>query len=263
MRFVLRSRDIAEDCEFALLTAKRWWEWKDPSMEFDVRYEEEEGGWFDPAFEYCPVGSVEFCSRRLPAKCRPRNVPECLRHMAGRKVYGPDELLKAYASGERPEVFVKSGLTIKHPSNGFHTLDPDALAKEFGEPLETMQICGLIEDQAVHEELSEWRAFVYNGEVLDVKNYAGDPYDAPNRDEVEHAALEMTRAGDCPPAYTIDVFQHRKNGIKWTSVMEVHDFFGCGLYGFDRPDRYPFMCVRWFSWFKRLNGRGGNAAGMI
>ena len=51
--------------------------------------------------------------------------------------------------------------------------------------------------------------------------------------------------GDAPIAYTLDV------GIndKGTFVIEVHDFFSCGLYGFADVGILPSMLNRWFQEF--------------
>lgn len=61
---------------------------------------------------------------------------------------------------------------------------------------------------------------------------------------------------DAPIAYTLDVFVAEFSGCAGdkTYIMEAHDFFGCGLYGFDMPDLYPYMCHQWFSEWKRKNG---------
>ena len=45
-----------------------------------------------------------------------------------------------------------------------------------------------------------------------------------------------------PIAYTLDI------GIndKGTFIIEIHDFFSCGLYGFANHSKLPFMFYRWF-----------------
>jgi hypothetical protein len=61
------------------------------------------------------------------------------------------------------------------------------------------------------------------------------------------AAIEnmIARYKSAPIAYTLDV------GVssvpyKSTFVIEVHDFFSCGLYGFMDATKLPFMFSRWF-----------------
>jgi hypothetical protein len=56
-----------------------------------------------------------------------------------------------------------------------------------------------------------------------------------------------------PIAYTLDV--GIKTETKETVIIEMHDFFSCGLYGFNDPFRYPYMLSQWFHEFIRNNLR--------
>lgn len=46
----------------------------------------------------------------------------------------------------------------------------------------------------------------------------------------------------CPIAYTLDVGVNSNN----TFIIEVHDFFSCGLYGFSDNKILPYMFSDWF-----------------
>jgi len=48
-----------------------------------------------------------------------------------------------------------------------------------------------------------------------------------------------------PIAYTLDVGVVNDK----TYIIEVHDFFSCGLYGFSNHQILPFMFSRWFNSF--------------
>lgn len=82
---------------------------------------------------------------------------------------------------------------------------------------------------------SEWRAFIYQKEVLGLRNYSGDPLLFPDISQIKDMVAAYTTAGE---AYTLDV------GITefGTCVIEVHDFFSCGFYGF-RDLKVPNMLI--------------------
>ena len=53
-----------------------------------------------------------------------------------------------------------------------------------------------------------------------------------------------------PVAFTLDV---AVDGDDNTVVIEVHDFFSCGLYGFSEYKILPFMFSNWFYSFIKNN----------
>jgi len=89
---------------------------------------------------------------------------------------------------------------------------------------------------------SEWRAFVYNRELVGLQNYSGDFMMWPNTDSI----LRMIHLyNDCPPAYTLDIGINREVG---TFLIEVHNFYSCGLYGFADNRILPDMFEKSFKW---------------
>ena len=86
---------------------------------------------------------------------------------------------------------------------------------------------------------SEWRAFVYQRQLVGLQNYSGNFRKFPD----VHAILQMiTSYKSAPVAYTLDVGVNDYD----TFIIEVHDFFSCGLYGFAEHKIYPYMLYRWF-----------------
>jgi hypothetical protein len=60
----------------------------------------------------------------------------------------------------------------------------------------------------------------------------------------------MTQAyKSAPVAYTLDVGVNNDG----TFVIECHDFFSCGLYGFAKLDILPPMFSQWYHEFLRKN----------
>lgn len=73
---------------------------------------------------------------------------------------------------------------------------------------------------------SEWRVYIYEGEVLDAKNYAGDFLLTPSRQFIDRA-IEKSRP-DFPGTYSMDI------GILASGenvVIEFNDFWALGNYG--------------------------------
>jgi hypothetical protein len=137
--------------------------------------------------------------------------------------------------------FVKSNEIIKGPSgiirngnfygfNNTHTTLPEG----------TYQASEFIDIE------SEWRGFVFKGELVGLQNYSGDFTCFP---DVEKIREMISAFSSGPVAYTLDVGVNNSG----TFVIECHDFFSCGLYGFSRPDILPAMHSQWFHEFLRKN----------
>lgn len=71
---------------------------------------------------------------------------------------------------------------------------------------------------------SEYRCFVYNNKLLDCRCYGGDFKILPDFTIIDKMIKCYTNQ-----SYTLDVGITNK---KETIVIECHDFFSCGLYGF-------------------------------
>lgn len=160
-----------------------------------------------------PVGSVEFCLawyRGMGAGLiRPLNIPKCLWPMVKRTIFEGDGQAAADASGA---YFAKDVNRIKAPWNGPYRASLGAHRMQFA--------------QIVPDIVAEWRCFVSKGAIVDVRCYAGDPWRIPEKEYCKQAAATL---GQTNPAFTLDVLV-RENGE--TDLLECHDFFACGLYGF-------------------------------
>lgn len=74
---------------------------------------------------------------------------------------------------------------------------------------------------------SEYRVFVYKGEIKGIQYYLGDFKTFPSIDKIEEMVRTYTSS---PVAYTLDVGVTDK---KETILVEVNDFWAIGSYGFD------------------------------
>ena len=77
---------------------------------------------------------------------------------------------------------------------------------------------------------AEWRVFVYKGFIRGIRQYSGN--DIKNQDKTSIKFIEecISTYKDCPTAYTLDIGKTKDGHFV---VIEVHNFVGCGLYGFE------------------------------
>ena len=242
MKFLLPTKIPQFDFQFQLLASQDYWtNFKQSPLK--IAYSEDVyiayDGQFDEFLDYCPVGSIEFCSKH-GINTFPRNIPPQLKDYAcGLVCSNRDEMKDSICYWH-----VKSAKQIKHPKNGMYT-DINDIPFEDGE----FQAVEYLEDGF----LSEWRVFVLDGNIIDLQNYAGDIWTLPSKNSVENMIyfFEHAKGSNCPPAYTLDVGVHQDDiGLK-TSIVEVHDFYACGTYNFNDHYHYPIMLWEWWNWYRK------------
>lgn len=190
---------------------------------------------------YVPVGSVEFVCQFLKTFYndlpRPINIPNELinvPHFTKRKVFNGNHMNLGNRTGS---FFLKDNEKIK--SNKTHFVNNPA--KNFDSVgVGNFQISELINIE------SEWRAFVYKNKLVGLQNYCGDFTLFPDVTVIDDMINAYKSA---PIAYTLDVGVNHPD----TFIIEVHDFFSCGLYGFTDYNILPHMLYRWFkNYIKKL-----------
>jgi hypothetical protein len=93
---------------------------------------------------------------------------------------------------------------------------------------------------------SEYRCFIFKNKLVGLSNYSGDFTVFPDLIKINNMIKVYTNA---PIAYTLDVGiteVTKKSSSENTVIIEVHDFFSCGLYGFEDYRILPFMFSNWF-----------------
>lgn len=173
-----------------------------------------------------PVGSVQFMleyfNRWFGFIPKPVNIPPALRMYEftkrGTQIINLPQNLNE--NNSNAILFIKSNTKLK----GFtgQVVDLTTL------PADEYLVSEFIDLQ------SEWRGFVHRGELLDLRNYSGNPFNFPNVDIIRNMIEQYTNA---PIAYTIDV---AVTNNEQTVIIECHEFFSCGLYGFDHH-KLPWM----------------------
>lgn len=239
--FVIQTIDnhIKHDFSFQLINSLDFWKWKDRGFNMDYTTQDlssKIGGGL------VPVGSVEFVLdyierfHGLPLP-KPKNIPEELMksEYTGRRVYnGTEKDIFAKCVMRESNIFIKQNDVFKgicgHASQ-FEDL-----------PEGSYQISDLV------EFITEWRAFVFQGRLVGLHNYSGDFTRMPNINTIYRMISDYKSQ---PVAFTLDVgiIEHKalnpKENLFQTVIVEVHDFFSCGLYGFSSP-QLPFMFSQWY-----------------
>lgn len=178
-----------------------------------------------------PIGSVEFVEAVLKRghgidRIRPQNVPIPLRkeEFLGRNINPSctvEEIPAIMDTWGVDHVFVKSAERVKDEVTGICS------RKDLAAP--ALQGKKLFVSEVFKSIISEWRVFVYRGNVIDLRPYTGDRWTFPDQKKV----MDMVAAiNNDLHAYTLDV---AVNGDLETVVVEVHNFLACGLYGASVP----------------------------
>lgn len=182
----------------------------------------------------CPVGSVEFVHdyfmQTVGVIPPPINIPAALCSPAflGRRV-AVEKPVAFCTQLNLKEAYIKSISAVKHNNNGYYRFIGGKLFNSYTHEKVIFRNKSLVSECVSF--LSEWRVFVYRDGIVAAKNYDGDPFLSPDKTVIE--SMIKAYAADAPVAYTLDVGVIDKEGAKQTVVVEVHNFYSCGLYGFD------------------------------
>lgn len=180
--------------------------------------------------ESIPVGSIEFVNKYLDIigsqPMKPINIPTDMQKplfLQRRLMICPTEdVLSKFSEWQTNKLFIKSHQHLKTDYTGIYTYRDIQSSPSI---LEHMGNKCLISEPV--KFVSEWRCFVYKGELKDMKCYLGDFWTLPNQTFIE-ACIDS--APEDLEAYTLDVGVMDDGG---NAIVELHNFVSCGLYGFD------------------------------
>ena len=213
--------DIAHDFVLATKHAVDFMNWFENSNIYEIDYIEhinELDGIEDN--KTIPVGTVEFVEsfykRFYGIELMPINIPLELLDYAQRNVWYGDETQEI----DR-ELFCKSNSKVK----GFTGIVKKGTILDKGEYL----FSDIIDIE------SEWRCFVYRGQLLGIHNYINSLSHYPDVGVVR----EMVNKYKKLDAYTLDIGVNDKG----TFIIEIHDFYSCGLYGFRDYQKILYMTI--------------------
>lgn len=192
---------------------------------------------------YCPIGSVEYVIEYIKKHFgekvipKPKNVPEELinNEFTNRRIINIDinQYFDKNSLDESTNYFIKSNDIIKYDGNGIYNINNLSLTDG------NYQVSEYFENGFK----AEFRCFVFDKTLIDVRLYTGDFKLLPDFNKI-NSMINAYKSAPC--AYTLDVGITEKNE---TVIIEVHDFFSCGLYGFMPIRRLPYMFWRWYKEF--------------
>ena len=239
MKFLIQKcyKEIRHDFAFTLLEAIRFNNWLQNRKKIIYKYIDTEFndiGFtklnFKPEHKnYVPIGSVNFVSAYLQyfhdITPKPQNIPN--------ELLKPELLQRFVFNGTEREIegvkFVKSNDKIK----AYTEIVNDSTDVPEG----NYQISDVISID------SEWRAFIYRGKLVGLQNYCGEFTLFPQVSAIKKMIAEYKSA---PIAYTLDIGVAHTPPFAYTFIIEAHDFFSCGLYGFADLAILPQMFQKWF-----------------
>ena len=148
---------------------------------------------------------------------KPLNIPEELWKFCDRKI------IIDYCSNINGRWMLKDIDTIKSEINGEIYLDENSNHDK-----------KYFMSEWIDNIDSEFRVFVFNGSIKGINCYLGNELILPDLDYIKKVVKTYNKR-----CYTLDVMV-TENG-KHTEILELHDFFSCGLYGFEDYSILPVM----------------------
>lgn len=231
MKFLIQTIDkkIKHDFSFTLIQSIDYHNWLSKgSITFKLTDD-------DLKKDYTPIGSNEFVhsymEKYLGCSPNPINVPDELldQKFTHRTIFnGTNNDLLGHK-------FIKSNDCIKAFTEYINTDENDFDPKSI--PDGNYQISEVVDIQ------SEYRCFVYQNKLVGVQFYSGDFTIFPDIKSVE---TMISSYKSSPIAYTLDVGINESG----TFVIECHNFYSCGLYGFSNHRILPLMFNRWYYEYK-------------
>lgn len=226
--------NIVHDFSFHLIEAIKYQNWFAGEEVHNYKFTDEKFSSL-PIEDNVPIGSIEFVCDYIEHCCgfspKPINVPIELFEHAGREIIDFEGQM---IHTKETEFFVKSRDEFKCPTNGI------LKQKEFNQE-GSWQYSGIIEEIS-----SEYRLFIHNEKVVGIKHYLGDATIFPRESNLATMYAMIRELKGVFPVYTLDVglfFDYEAN-TQVCVPIEVHEFFSCGLYGFQDYKILPQMFVR-------------------
>lgn len=180
-----------------------------------------------------PVGSVEFSSRFLQTfhniSPKPLNIPAILQteKFLKRRVFYFNPLKDQIPDNSR--YFIKNHEKIKEYTAVSYLKDLPKEDKNY------------FVSEIIKEIDLEFRCFVFDDKLVDIRRYSG------GIDNIKHSPdvgliqeIIRTYKGQSR-AYTLDVGVSKELG---TFIIELHNFWSCGLYGFTSPEKLVAMTIQ-------------------
>lgn len=223
--FVCQKIDgkIKDDFVLSTVNAVEYSNWYAGTKQYGLSFCDMQKSVLTPKKNKIPVGSIEFVENYYKQLCQinglsPINIPV--------QLMNKEFTLRNVWLGTENEVinqdtFVKSMDKIK----GYTDIIKDTKNISKGRYMYSDII----------DIDSEWRCFILRGELIAIHNYNNSLGLYPDIPKIK----EMIAVYKDLDAYTLDVGVNEQG----TFVIEVHDFYSCGLYGFSDPVKLLHMLI--------------------
>lgn len=169
---------------------------------------------------FIPIGSLEFCLKwysdilKINPIPKPLNVP--------RELWELDNKINKITNAVDGHYFMKD--MNNHKSSIGQEIKKGCIERE-----------NRFFSEWIYNIVSEYRLFIYRKKIIDMKNYNGDPFVVPDKNFVNKIVDKYNKK-----SYTLDIMVDDK-GINY--IVEVHNFFACGLYGFSNYEHIIKMSI--------------------
>jgi len=244
MKFLIQTVDgnIVHDFSFALIEAIKYQNWYNRNN--DITYVTTDG---DMLLEnYIPIGSVEFVCNYIKKYYGEINIPK--------PINIPNDLMYDYYLHRNINFdYIKNGELVIFNKNNFKYpffIKSDTQIKKYTNIIyHPNELKDVPDDKYMISDIididSEYRCFIYNKKLVGLQNYSGDFTIFPNINIINEMIKEYKNA---PISYTLDVGinNYINSNDNNTFIIECHDFFSIGLYGFNDSRILPQMFKDWY-----------------
>lgn len=224
---------VRHDFSFALMEAIDYQNWLNAGSHDYVLVEMKDMFLSDYS-EFIPSGTIQFIKKFISTyhdinDIKPINIPNDLNSMKylKRKV---DICNNLNANFSEDYIFVKSMNNLKGFTDIIKGSDISKL------PNNTYLISETIDIE------SEWRSFIFNKKLVGIQNYLGDFCMMPDVKLINQMIDDYKYS---PLAYTLDIGVNNKDG---TFLIEVHNMYSVGTYGFSQNRILPQMFIAGFKY---------------
>lgn len=241
---------------FGMMVAERYFKWSHNRENLDIILSQTGDKKLENPNDYIPVGSVEFVEDFVKANYGENAVrelkpmyPEFFNdfYLGDMKLGNAYKAAEAISKDPSAALHVKSATRIKDENNGSYGPSYILGMKDIYNKDNGWYVGSCIYPK------SEWRVFVNDGIILGIKNYNGSPWILPNEEVVKRLVdgycESIKYKTEESNTFVLDVGVSPIDGA--TKVVEIHEFYSCGLYGFDLYERLPYMFSK--QWFHILN----------
>lgn len=193
--------------------------------------------------EVVPIGNTKFVEAWLRQfynvdKLNPIEIPKCLRVR---------EYLKRDYTFCFYDELPKTGTYFVKDVSGYKNGSYDGVMENIKDyPFDKSHIYQLSEHIKIY---SEWRVYILQGEIDNIVNYDGRPYNFPDMNLINKANFIYSQEKDYPKSITMDVAITDRG----TCILEVHPFVAIGLYSTLWGNNLLYAYKDGIEYFKKYN----------